>query len=220
MLKSEQLCLADIVFFMKRIFRNALALHGFPEFIIFYQIIRTFSLFFFYYRVMIESNKGSKIGTQSWKGRWMKVRKEKDVVVEILLGICIVLIIVEGVIFYRNSLETYSNVPDLVSSFVSNNDYHLMVVANSKEITDKESFSKEVIEMCRNNSFKSMIFSTDLKGYPGSLDIDVYLQKEDIGKTDSVLNIRFQPDEWNSDYNIKDDVEHYRLYVDEEQIDL
>lgn len=150
----------------------------------------------------------------------MKVRKEKDVVVEILLGICIVLIIVEGVIFYCNSLETYSNVPDLVSSFVSNNDYHLMVVANSKEITDKESFSKEVIEMCRNNSFKSMIFSTDLKGYPGSLDIDVYLQKEDIGKTDSVLNIRFQPDEWNSDYNIRDDVEHYRLYVDEEQIDL
>lgn len=150
----------------------------------------------------------------------MKVRKEKDVVVEILLGICIVLIIVEGVIFYCNSLETYSNVPDLVSSFVSNNDYHLMVVANSKEITDKESFSNEVIEMCRNNSFKSMIFSTDLRGYPGSLDIDVYLQKEDIGKTDSVLNIRFQPDEWNSDYNIKDDVEHYRLYVDEEQIDL
>lgn len=150
----------------------------------------------------------------------MKVRKEKDVVVEILLGICIVLIIVEGVIFYRNSLEAYTNVPDLVSSFVSNNDYHLMVVANSKEITDKESFSKEVIEMCRNNSFKSMIFSTDLKGYPGSLDIDVYLQKEDIGKTDSVLNIRFQPDEWNSDYNIRDDVEHYRLYVDEEQIDL
>lgn len=150
----------------------------------------------------------------------MKVRKEKDVVVEILLGICIVLIIVEGVIFYCNSLETYSNVPDLVSSFVSNNDYHLMVVANSKEITDKESISNEVIEMCRNNSFKSMIFSTDLRGYPGSLDIDVYLQKEDIGKTDSVLNIRFQPDEWNSDYNIKDDVEHYRLYVDEEQIDL
>ena len=65
-----------------------------------------------------------------------------------------------------------------------------------------------------------MIFSTDLRGYPGSLDIDVYLQKEDIGKTDSVLNIRFQPDEWNSDYNIRDDVEHYRLYVDEEQIDL
>lgn len=150
----------------------------------------------------------------------MRVRKEKDVVVEILMGICIVLMIVEGVIFYCNSLETYSNVPDLVSSFVSNNDYHLTVVANSKEITDKESFSKDVIEMCRNNSFKSMIFSTDLRGYPGSLDIDVYLKKEDIGKKDSVLNIRFQPDEWNADYNIRDDVEHYRLYVDEEQIDL
>ena len=150
----------------------------------------------------------------------MRVRKEKDVVVEILMGICIVLMIVEGVIFYCNSLETYSNVPDLVSSFVSNNDYRLTVVANSKEITDKESFSKDVIEMCRNNSFKSMIFSTDFRGYPGSLDIDVYLKKEDIGKKDSVLNIRFQPDEWNADYNIRDDVEHYRLFVDEEQIDL
>lgn len=108
----------------------------------------------------------------------------------------------------------------MVSSFSSNNDYHLMIVANSRGISDKEDFAKNVIEMCRNNSFKSMIFSTDLKGYPGSLDIDVYLRKDDIGKTEPVLQIRFQPDEWNAGYNIRDDVEHYCLYVDDEQIIL
>lgn len=125
-----------------------------------------------------------------------------------------------GIHRYQEGKITYSGVPDLMSSFSANNDYHLMVVANSRDIPDKESFSKEVIEMCRNNSFKSMIFSTDLNGYPGSLDIDVYLTKKDMRKREPELQIRFHPDERNSDYNIRDNVEHYCLYVDGEKVDL
>lgn len=149
----------------------------------------------------------------------MRTKYEDFWIVKTLMVLAVVLIIV-GVIFYRKEKVDYTGVPDMVSSFSSNNDYHLMIVANSRGISDKEDFAKDVIEMCRNNSFKSMIFSTDLKGYPGSLDIDVYLTKDDIGKTEPVLQIRFQPEEWNADYNIKDDVEHYCLYVDDEQIDL
>lgn len=134
--------------------------------------------------------------------------------------VCIAVILMGGIKKYQEKSGSYSEIPDVVSSFASNKDYHLLVIANSSCITDKEDFSKKVIEMCRNNSFQSMIFSTDINGYPGSLDIDVYLQKDDIGEKEAELKIRYEPDEWNADYNIKDDVEHYSLYVDEKQIDL
>lgn len=167
----------------------------------------------------MDSNKGSTIGTLIRKGIMMKTKYRDFWGVRRLMVMAVLLIIV-GVFFYRKEKVEYTGVPDMVSSFSSNNDYHLMIVANSRGISDKEDFAKNVIEMCRNNSFKSMIFSTDLKGYPGSLDIDVYLRKDDIGKTEPVLQIRFQPDEWNAGYNIRDDVEHYCLYVDDEQIIL
>ena len=168
---------------------------------------------------MIDSNKGSSIGTLARKGIIMRTKYRDFWVVRTLMVLAVLLIIV-GMIVYRKEKVEYTGVPDMFSSFSSNNDYHLIIVANSRGISDKEDFAKNVIEMCRNNSFKSMIFSTDLKGYPGSLDIDVYLRKDDIGKTEPVLQIRFQPDEWNAGYNIRDDVEHYCLYVDDEQIIL
>lgn len=220
MLKTKQLCLADIVLFVKRIFRDALSFHGFPELIIFYQIIRTFSLFFLYYRVMIKSNKRFQNRNSSKERKAERVKNKRIGVMGIWVLVCIAVILMGGIKKYQEKSGSYSEIPDVVSSFASNKDYHLLVIANSRSITDKEDFSKKVIEMCRNNSFQSMIFSTDVNGYPGSLDIDVYLQKDDIGEKDAELKIRYEPDEWNADYNIKDDVEHYSLYVDEKQIDL
>lgn len=148
------------------------------------------------------------------------MKNKKIGVMGIWLLVCIAVILMGGIKKNQEKSESYSEIPDVVSSFASNKDYYLLVIANSRCITDKEELSKKIIEMCRNNSFQSMIFSTDINGYPGSLDIDVYLQKDDIGEKDAELNIRYEPDEWNADYNIKDDVEHYSLYVDKKLIDL
>lgn len=148
----------------------------------------------------------------------MKNKKKGFMGIWVLVRITV--IVAGGIKRNQEKSESYSEIPDVVSSFASNKDYHLLVISNSSAITDKEELSKKIIEMCRNNSFQSMIFSTDINGYPGSLDIDVYLQKEDIGKKNAELKIQFQPDEWNADYNIRDDIEHYRLYVDEKIVDL
>lgn len=220
MLKTKQLCLADIVLLVKRIFRDALSFHGFPELIIFYQIIRTFSLFFLYYRGMIKSNKRFQNRNPTKERNMERVKNKKKGFMGIWVLVRITVIVAGGIKRNQEKSESYSEIPDVVSSFASNKDYHLLVISNSSAITDKEELSKKIIEMCRNNSFQSMIFSTDINGYPGSLDIDVYLQKEDIGKKNAELKIQFQPDEWNADYNIRDDIEHYRLYVDEKIVDL
>ena len=102
-------------------------------------------------------------------------------------------------------------------------------------IVDEEEFAETVVRMCVENSFRSMKLSTDLNGYPESLDITVYLKKSDIGKEDPVLRIRFEPPEETearsdpaeeelgpgeehterrSGYNIKDDADHYTLTVE------
>ena len=68
--------------------------------------------------------------------------------------------------------------PDCVSSSSYNEELRLTIVANRDVIEDKESFAKEVYEMCRNNSFKSMMLSTDIQGFPEKITARIYLWKE------------------------------------------
>lgn len=54
--------------------------------------------------------------------------------------------------------ESHSGIPDAVSSMSSNNWQYLKVVANSDRIDDKETFAREVVQMCRENSFHSVFY--------------------------------------------------------------
>ena len=58
--------------------------------------------------------------------------------------------------------ESYSGIPDAVSSVSSGGWQYLKVVANSDRIDDKEAFARKVIQMCRENSFHSIRFSTEI----------------------------------------------------------
>lgn len=169
---------------------------------------------------MIDSNKGSTIGTSTqcnqMKGMIVIV-KTKNIYLVFAVVFLSILITVN---FTKREQNNYSGIPDMVSCCSCNTVYWMKVVANSRNISDKEAFTKKVINMCRENSFQSIMFSTDVNGYPESLDIAVYLKAEDIGEKEPEFNIRFVPDEWNAGYNIKDDVEHYQLYLDNKQITL
>ena len=100
-----------------------------------------------------------------------------------------------------------------------NQEEHLTVVANTREIEDAESFARQVIRMCQDNSFKSIRFSTDVNGYPHSLEISVYLRKDDVGEKEPIHKIEFLPDEWNQGYDIRNDVEHI-LLLDGKEIEF
>jgi hypothetical protein len=64
--------------------------------------------------------------------------------------------------------------PDVISSMKMNQDETLTVVANRKQIEDKEDFAKLLVKKCKENSFQSVRFSTDY-GYATSLNLRVYL---------------------------------------------
>lgn len=112
-----------------------------------------------------------------------------------------------------------SGIPDLVNSISSNSDYTLTVIANSDTIENKEDFARTVITMCCENSFKTLQFSTDLGGYPTSLDISVYLHQEDIRASEPVCNIQYMPIGTSKEFDIKNHPEKFRLYLDGKEIE-
>lgn len=132
---------------------------------------------------------------------------------------CVVYVMVsQGEEKYVQWQEDHCGIPDAVGSTVINNDHHLTVVANSSEIEDKEEFARQIVDMCRENAFHSIKFSTDINGYPSSLDITVYLRKSDIGKKDPVCRIKYIPSDYNEGYDIKNNADQYHLYLDEKEI--
>ncbi len=69
------------------------------------------------------------------------------------------------------------------------------------------------------NSFHSVKLSEE-KGYPCTLSMNVYLNRKDLEEGKQQFVIRLEPDDLNAGYNIKDDREHYRLLIDDKEIDL
>lgn len=103
--------------------------------------------------------------------------------------------------------------PDVVNSMKFNQDENLTVVANRDEIEDKTEFAKLLVKMCQENSFHTIKFSTDY-GYATSLDMRVYLWKDEIEGHNPVMRVEFKPIEWNQDYDIVNHPEMFELYVD------
>lgn len=108
--------------------------------------------------------------------------------------------------------------PDVVNSISVNRDQILTVVANCNEIEDKEEFAWKLIEMCRGNSFHTIKFSTD-RGYATSIDMSVYLWKDEIEGHDAVMEISYEPVEFNKDYDIVNNPDKFELYVDGELVE-
>lgn len=107
--------------------------------------------------------------------------------------------------------------PDIVSSIKMNQDENLVIVANRDEIEDKVEFAKLLVKMCQENSFQSIKFSTDV-GYATSLDMRVYLWRDEIEGNEPVMIVQFKPVDRNQEYDIVNNPEMYELYVDGELI--
>lgn len=138
----------------------------------------------------------------------------------ILVAIVVICVVLpEGTRKIKEYKRDHSGIPDAVSSFSMNNDDHLIVVANSNAITDKEEFARQVIRMCQENSFKSMKFSTDF-GYSTSITIQAYLVRGDIGESEPVCEITYLPEDWNAGYDIKHNPDKFTLTVDGKEIRL
>ena len=96
-----------------------------------------------------------------------------------LISGAVILIIAAGSIYGKSESGHKEGEPDVVGTFSVNRDENITVVANRGHIGDKEAFARELLQMYKDDSFYSTKFSTD-RGYATSLDMNIYLWKEDI----------------------------------------
>lgn len=108
--------------------------------------------------------------------------------------------------------------PDVINSIRTNNDERLVVIANRDKIEDEIEFAKLLVKMCQENSFKTIKFSTDF-GYATSLNIRVYLWRDEVQGNDPVMTVDFEPIEWNQGYDIVNNSEMFELYVNGEKVE-
>lgn len=136
-----------------------------------------------------------------------------------ILGIWSIVLTACGTKEDTQEQEELSGIPDTVSSVVFDTDYNLTVVANSDRIEDKEEFARTLVHMCQDNSFHSVKFSTDIRGYPTGLDISVYMNRKDIEKKkEPAYRIEFKTDDFSKGYNIKENPDRFTLYLDGKEI--
>ena len=134
----------------------------------------------------------------------------------ICIGCVIVLLIMIIMMRYLEKIETNDarqEEPDVVNSISMNKDQYFTVVANRDKIENKEEFAKLLIQMCKENSFHTIKFSTD-RGYATSLHMRVYLWRDKIEEYDPVMTVEFEPAEYGQGYDIVHDSEQFDLFVD------
>lgn len=115
-----------------------------------------------------------------------------------LVWLCMVVILLIGC----NRVNEVSE-PDCVSSSSFNEELHLTIVANRNEIENKEVFAKEIFEMCKNNSFNSIMLSTDIQGFPEKITAEIYLWKEEIREQEPELIIKYAILNDNEEYDME-----------------
>lgn len=81
----------------------------------------------------------------------------------------------------------------------------------------REAFARELLQMYKENSFHSTKFSTD-RGYATSIDMNIYLWKEDIEDGESVMTAEYRPVEYGKDYDVVNNPDKFQLYIDGKEI--
>ena len=111
-------------------------------------------------------------------------------------------------------IEGYSST---IESFRNGYVQDVFILSHRIFIPDKEEFAREVIQMIIDNSLKGILFSYDINGYPNELHITVYLNEAAHRSGNSSFKISYTQDIQNGfRYNIKDDLEKFRLEIFEE----
>ena len=145
----------------------------------------------------------------------MKKQRTKGIVLVVVCFIC-VMCICSG--FHKAQSEELSEIPDAVNSTRFNTTEHLTVVANQEEIADKKELAKQIIKMCRENSFQSIKFSNDMV-CPTELQINVYKTEKDLNDNKQFCEIEYLSEEENEEYDIIHNPEKFILHVDGEKVE-
>ena len=140
----------------------------------------------------------------------------KKKIIAVITG-AVILIIAAGSICWKSESGHKGGEPDVVGTFSVNRDENLTVVASRENIEDREAFARELLQMYKDDSFHSTKFSTD-RGYATSLDMNIYLWKENIEEGESVMTAEYRPVEYGKDYDVVNNSDKFQLYIDGKEI--
>lgn len=139
-------------------------------------------------------------------GDYMKLREQRTLKRLVVFWVVLLL----RVFAVLSCAKKVPSKPDCVSSYSSNSEYSLTIIANRKSIDDKEAFDKELIEHVKDNNFKTILFSYDATGYPTSLQMTIYLNEKEWKNHNLFMTATFKQDNILDNYNI---VEHYDKFT-------
>ena len=128
----------------------------------------------------------------------------------------LIMVMVFGMMFLCTCKNQWIGKPDCIGNIRVDNDYMLQIVANRYKIKDEEEFAWELFDMCRENSYRSILFSYDLEGYPNDLIMDIYWNEKDI---EPFMEIQFVSKEGLEECDITDGRENYMLFINGKRIE-
>ena len=108
-------------------------------------------------------------------------------------------------------------VPDCVVSNRTDGDYWLTIIANRKEIEDKEEFAKELIEQVRNDGFHRIkFFYEDCGEYPTGLRMSVYLTEEEWQnrEVEPYMTINVTQENVSNGYNVVEHLDQFQFEIE------
>ena len=141
----------------------------------------------------------------------------KKKIIAVISGV-VILIIAAGSIYGNFESGHKEGEQDVVVTFSVNRDVNLTVVANRKNIEDREAFERELLQIYKDASFYSTKFSTE-GGYATSLDMNIYLWKEDIEDGESVMTAEYRPVEYGKDHDVVNNPDKFQLYIDGKEVE-
>lgn len=104
--------------------------------------------------------------------------------------------------------------PDMVSAINVMNYEYCSIIAHKMHIFNKKEFANLIVEMCKENSFQTIKYATDVRGYPAGLYLSIYLNEKDFKQGNCYMEIKYITPKYISSANIKDDEEAYQLFID------
>ena len=87
-----------------------------------------------------------------------------------------------------------------------------------KAVGQRIKAARELLQMYTDDSFHSTKFSTD-RGYATSLDMNIYLWKEDIEDGESVMTAEYRPVEYGKDYDVVNNPDKFQLYIEGKEVE-
>lgn len=130
-----------------------------------------------------------------------------------IVGCIILMIIISWVVIFcggdLGEMLIYNSSSTIMGEY---HNERIVVIVNQRRILDKWDCAEQIVEKCRENSFKNVRFSYDLSK-PNELDVIVCRNKKDADEGKWDFRFRYIQETGERQYNIVNDPEKFQIEI-------